>query len=334
MQLGLAQTLRQFGQMARRTWRYVKDLTEGRNILGFLVFLCIAIAFWFSQTFKEKTTATVDFKLEIQNVPKNIIFTSDIPQTVSITLGGRGFSLLQYAIRTGEKKISVDYADLTKMGGIITIDNYVWRKAINKTLPADITYTSIVPSTIEIYYSMGDHKQVPVVFDGKIQTTEQHILCGIDIKPQYVDIYAPSPQFDTIRAVYVEPIIMHDIADTLNLRLPLQAIKGVKMVPDTVDIQACVDLLTSKTLRVPIYCENIPANKTLRTFPLMADVTFQVSATMFPNISTDDFIIVVDYGSISPNDTKCRLQTRQVPTDIYNVKVTPAMVDYVIEQDE
>ncbi len=334
MEQGLSLWMKRIGLWAKRTAKSMKLFAINRNIFGFLVFLCIAIVFWFSMTFKDHTTIEADFALEIVNVPKNVIYTSDVPEKVTVTLNGRGFTLLQYMMQKRERRLRVEYSDLVKVGGVITIDNYMWRKTIAKELPAGINYTTITPSNVEIYYSTGDHKQVPVVFNGKIHTTEQHILCGVNLQPQYVDIYAPAPQFDTITAVYTQPLNLNDAADTITVNMPLQPIKGVKMVPDTVSIQACIDLLTTKTVKVPIYCENIPHNKTLRTFPMAVDVNFQVSATMFNTITAQDFIVVVDYNNISPTDTKCRLIMRQVPEGIFNVKVNPAMVDYVIEQDE
>ena len=331
---GFVLLLRRIGIRAKRLGRQLRSMMSNHNIFGFLVFLCVAVGFWFSQTFKDNTSVTLDYNLELINVPSSIIFTSEVPKTVSVTLSGRGFAILQYVMKQSDKTLKVDYADLTKVGGVVTLDNYIWRKIITKQLPTGVTYSAVAPSMIEIYYSMGDHKQVPVVFNGKIRTSDQHILCGLNVKPDYVDIYAPSPQFDTLQAVMTEPLVMNDVEDTITIKLALQEVKGVKMKPDSVEVQACVDLFTTKTVRVPIYTENIPQNKVLRTFPLMADVTFKVSATMFNSVMPEDFIVVVDYKSIHQGDTKCRLQIRETPEGIYNAKVNPAMIDFVIEQDE
>ena len=331
---GTTLVLKQAKAVMKRLGRRIRLMRVNRNLFGFFIFLCIAIVFWFSQTFKDHTTVSIDYKLEIVNVPKNTIFTSNVPQTVNVTLSGRGFAILQYVMNESRKVVSVDYGDLVKISGMVTIDNYVWRKVLSKELPDGVSFSAVNPPTIELYYSMGDHKQVPVVFDGKIRTSDQHLLCGIEVSPQYVDIYAPSPQYDTIRAVYTESVVYNDVEDTLNLHLALQAVKGVKMVPDSVSVMACVDLFTTKTVKVPIYGENVPDNKILRTFPLMADVTFKVSATMFNSVSADDFIVVVDYNSIGQNDTKCRLLIRDMPEGIYNAKINPTVVDYVVEQDD
>ena len=241
---------------------------------------------------------------------------------------------MQYVINEHQKTLNVDYNDLPKMGGTLTIDNYVWKKTLTKELPKGVTLQTVSPSTVEIYYSMGEHKQIPIEFQGKVRTSDEYMLCGIELQPKYVDIYAPSAVYDTIKVVYTEPFIDNDVKDTLNFRLALSRMKGVKMIPDTVSVKVCVDLFTSKTVKVPIYCENIPHNKILRTFPLMADVTFQVSATMFNNITDDDFVIVVDYNTIKTQDRKCKLIIRETPKGIYNVKVNPEVVDYVIEQED
>ena len=318
----------------RRFFRRFKFVTVNREIMVFLLFFLVAVGFWLSQTFKDHTTVNLEYELRIVNQPKNLILTSDMPATVSTSVSGRGFSIMQYLVKKRHKVLNVDYNDLPKMGGVLTIDNYVWKKTLTKELPKGVTIQSVTPSTVEVYYSMGEHKQIPIEFQGRIRTSEEYLLCGIEVQPKFVDIYAPTAIYDTIKVAYTEPLIMNDVEDTLYLRLPLNRMKGVKMVPDSVNVKVCVDLFTTKTLKVPIYCENIPHNKILRTFPLMADVTFKVSATMFNHIKEEDFIIVIDYNSIKPQDKKCKLIIRESPQGIYNIKLNPEVVDYVIEKED
>ena len=54
---------------------------------------------------------------------------------------------------------------------------------------------------------------------------------------------------------------------------------------------------------------------------------------MYPNITADDFLAIVDYNSIKPEDKKCRLHLKGQPNGINNVKLTPEFLDYVIEQE-
>ena len=186
---------------------------------------------------------------------------------------------------------------------------------------------------LEIYYSTGEHKYVPVVFGGKAKVDGQHVLCGIELEPQHVDIYAPDNQFDTISAIYTEDVRYTGLKDTTVVRLALVPPKGVKCRPDSITAKLCVDLYTTKTIKVPIFCENIPEDKVIRTFPLTTNVTFRVSSSLYNHITASDFSIVVDYNTIQPNDKKCDLIVRTVPMGISDVTLSPQQVDYIIEQE-
>ena len=95
MESGIKLWMKRLSVFARYVGRSIRLLTINRDIFGFLIFLCIAIAFWFAQTFKDRTTASIDYELKMVNVPRNIIFTSEVPKNISVTLSGRGFSILQ-----------------------------------------------------------------------------------------------------------------------------------------------------------------------------------------------------------------------------------------------
>ena len=316
-----------------RTAKRLRIVKINREMLIFFIFICVAVCFWFVQVLKDQTTLNIDYNLEIKDVPGSTIVTSNIPPTINVTIQGRGYALIDYFIKHRSKTISIDYANIPKVGGILTIDNYVWKKAFAKELNHGVSIVSINPSTIEVYTSTGTHKHIPVIFNGNIKTDAQYILCDIEIEPKYVDVYAPADRFDTIKVAYTQPISFKDLKDTITTKVALSTNTGVKYVPDTVDVKICVDLYTTKKIRVPIYCENIPQNKILRTFPLTAEVTFNVSATMYPNITADDFLAIVDYNSIKPEDKKCRLHLKGQPNGINNVKLTPEFLDYVIEQE-
>lgn len=305
-----------------------------RELLVFFVFLCVAIIFWFLQTFKEGMNIGIDYNVSIYNVPKNVIFTSPIPETIKVNVSGRGFAILEYLSKRRNKTLRIDFSELSSAKGYISISSAVWRNLLAKEFNESVRFVSTTPSSVDIYYSTGKKKRVPVIFDGQIRTGQQHLLCGVELTPDSVDVYASVNHYDSITAAYTERGIFSGLEDTLRTRLALKTINGVKYVPDSVDANICVDLFTEKTLSLPIYCENIPQNKILRTFPLSANVTFHVSATMFDLISENDFALVVDYNSIRPGDEKCRLLMRSKPEGVTNLRIYPETVEYIIEQVE
>lgn len=321
-------------QLWRKLSRDLRALHINRDALIFMVFLVVAIAFWFLQTFKENTTATLSFSLQLTGVPKNVILTSDLPERVSATVSGRGFAILDYLTKNESRTLKFDYSTLRNEDGTIVIDASSLRREVNRHLNRALKVSSVSPSLVEVYYSMGDHKYVPVVPKVNVQVDAQHVYCGVLLNPSFVNIYAPEAQFDTITTISTKAYKNDGLKDTMQVVLALDPPVGVKCVPDSVQAVICVDLYTTKELQLPIYCEHIPENKVLRTFPARATVSFRVSSSLYNQIKAEDFALVVDYNSIQPNETKCTLQMRSSPKGISNLRITPRQVEYVIEEVE
>lgn len=303
-----------------------------RNILVFFVFLLIAIVFWFMQAMQETTTAQLTYQLHITNVPKEIIFTSDVPKTVSISVSGRGWTILQYWSKLDKRELNVNFSDIEKSNSKLILDGNLWKRLTQKDFGNGLRYVSSLPSSLDIYFSNGLTKRVPIVFNGTIKPQPQYLICGIDIDPDSADIIAPIYLLDSIHEVATVPQTIVNLEDTLNTVIPLQTAAGIKVLPDSVRLTVCVDLFTEKTIEVPIYCENIPANRVLRTFPSKAQVTFHVSSSMINKISSRDFIVVVDYDKLDNNSKKCNLELRSQPDYVNHVRITPEQIEYVIEQ--
>jgi YbbR domain-containing protein len=321
------------GNIIRHAFKRIRRFKINREFLIFVVFLVVSVVFWFLQTFKETTTATLTYKLSITGVPNNVILTSTLPKEITATVSGRGFSILEFLSKNDRQTLEIDYSSIQQEDGLLTIDNQVWRKVFGSFLSRSLRLVSVNPSLVQIYYSTGSHKYVPVIYAGKAQVDGQHVLCGIDINPMYVDIYAPENLFDTITAIYTERIDFKNLKDTTSVKMALVPPVGVKCIPDSVTTTIAVDLFTTKSLKLPIFCENIPQDKVLRTFPAKADITFRVSASIYSRITEDDFALVVDYASLKPGDKKCQLILRSIPDGISDVHISPQFVDYIIEQE-
>lgn len=319
-------------EVYRKAIRRLRLIRINRNFIVFLVFLVISIGFWFLQALKEPTTTTLEYKVHITNVPKGVVFTSDVPETVSISVTGRGWSILQYLSQHENKEINIDFSELNQSRSRITLDANVWRRHLTKELGNALKFNSSIPSTAVVYFSYGQTKRVPVVFNGKVTTEMQHVLGDIILKPDSVDVVAPTYLLDSIQSVQTSYQSYLSIEDTIHKKIRLQALTGVKILPDSINVTVCVDLFTEKTIEVPIYCENIPNNKVLRTFPSKANITFHVSATHFNSVKANDFIVVVDYNDVTSGEATCKLQLRAKPKNVSHVRVSPVEVEYLIEQ--
>ena len=290
------------------------------------------MAFWCVETFKHQATIAIDYDIRITNVPENVIFTSEVPKSITATVTGKGLLLLDQLWGDSHRPvIDIDYGSLMVQHGkvYITFDN--WRSVFADRLGNDVTLNSVSPSPIELYLSTGEQKRVKVQFASAVKTGRDYKLYDVRIAPDVVAVYAPQMLLDSIDVALTERKT-YNLSDTTMVRVAIAPVRGVKFVPDSVEVQLCVDLITNKTVSVPVTVINKPDDVRLRLFPAMVDVTCQVSSTLFNSITAEEFTLEIDYNDITPTADKLSIQIKKQPEGISSVRLNPSRVEYIIER--
>ena len=115
--------------------------------------------------------------------------------------------------------------------------------------------------------------------------------------------------------------------------MPLQTIRGAKVVPAEVEVTFCPDILTEEAVEVPIVAVGMPEGKVLRTFPSRVKVRFSVGANQFRQIKPEQFRVEADFSAIGDKPSeKCPIYLRQAPPNVSNARLEIGMIDYLIEQ--
>ena len=266
-------------------------------------------------------------------MPNDVVFTSDMPSEINVSYSSKGWNAFYYKfMRNDNPEIVINFKEVNQKSGKVIIDANTLRRAVMRKKPQGMTFKTTSPNKIEAYYSNGQHKRVPVIFNGRVSTTAGRYQCGTILMPDSVDIYAPKHIYGSINHVKTENVTYTDLEDTLQTRLALLVPRGAKAIPDSVDTRICVDIFTDKTLQATVYSENVPHNKLIRTFPLKVNVTFLVSATLYDEINASDFLLAIDYKELSSDSKRCRIHVRQKPGNIRNLRISPETVEYIIEQ--
>ena len=321
------------GDFFKVLFRRLRLIKIDRNLPVFLIFLGLSAIFWFLQTIQENTEVTLSYRLIIEDMPNDVVFTSDMPSEINVSYSSKGWNAFYYKfMRNDNPEIVINFKDVNQKSGKVIIDANTLRRAVMRKKPQGMTFKTTSPNKIEAYYSNGQHKRVPVIFNGRVSTTAGRYQCGTILMPDSVDIYAPKHIYGSINHVKTENVTYTDLEDTLQTRLALLVPRGAKAIPDSVDTRICVDIFTDKTLQATVYSENVPHNKLIRTFPLKVNVTFLVSATLYDEINASDFLLAIDYKELSSDSKRCRIHVRQKPGNIRNLRISPETVEYIIEQ--
>lgn len=308
--------------------------SANREFLTFFFFLVLSTIFWLMTALNETYEREIGVPAYLVNIPKNVVVTSDMEDTVRVTVRDKGFALLAYTYGEGIRPINVNFQSaITRQSGYGVVSSQELMKMINQRFSGSSKIVQVKPDRLDFHYNYGLSRQVSVKMSGHVVPGKSFYLARTRFWPEKVTVYGSKQALDSLRFVKTVPINITNFNDTVIRTVALETIKGVKIVPNTVRIGLYPDILTEENIEVPITAINMPEGKVLRTFPQRVTVNFIVGASMFRSISPEQFAVVVDYNEIidHPSD-KCSIHLRETPQGVRNARLKMTQVDYLIEE--
>lgn len=318
-------------------YRFIKNSLShfsGKEFLIFLFCLAVSAGFWLMMTLNETYEVELPVCLRLVGVPKNVVMTSDLPDTVRVTVRDKGYTILLYETSNKLRPIRLNFSTYankqTGHGQISTID---LQRFIRQQLYGSSLITSIKIDNSDFYFNFGLNKRVKIRLTGNIEPGDNYYLSHVQITPDMATIYASKNVLAKIEEVMTEALDISNFDDTVQRTIRLRPITGVKIVPSTVRVTLFPDVLTEGSQQVPITTINKPESLTVRTFPQTATVKYNVGAKAYRQVSPSDFDVYVDYNEIAahPSD-KCTLYLRNHSRFARNPHLETNQVDYLIEQ--
>lgn len=313
--------------------RYCLSKIWNKQFLIFLFFLALSSVFWIFQTLNETYEEDFQVPLELRNVPSNVVITTDLPENLHILLRDKGSQLLAYRYTRQFKPVVVDYNTYSNPSGHVSIlGNELQRQIAAQLLPGT-QMLGLKPDTLDFYYNFGQFKRVPIRPLGEVRAGRLYSLAKTVYSEDSVTVYASREQLDTITAAYLQPFNLRNLTDTTHVKSNFVKVKGAKFVPAQIGVTFCIDRLVEKNIQVPVQQVNFPASKQLRTFPATVKVTFQVGMGLYRKITSENFVLVVNYEDLLKNkSTYCHLSLKTIPEGVSHVRISPQDVEYVIEE--
>ena len=321
----------------KQIWQTAKDFMfsrANREFLVFLFFLALSGIFWLLLTLNETYEKEYAVPVSITNIPKNAVLTSEETDTVKVTIRDKGYTLMTYLYGDIINKLNMNFHNYSHNNGTGIVTSQDIQKQLYLQLASGSKITSVKPEKLEFFYNYGAKKKVPVRWSGRVIPEELYFISRVAYSPDSVLIYASDQKLDSINMVYTEQLNYANFRDTLRVACELSKIKGVKMVPDKVNVSFFTDVLTEEYIEgIPVKGINMPEGKVLRTFPAKVKVSFVTGVNVYRNLKREDFTVVADYRDIEKNPTeKCRLYLKDVPSGISRAHLATNYVDYLIEE--
>ena len=161
----------------------------------------------------------------------------------------------------------------------------------------------------------------------------QHVMYDtISIQPKRVTILGNAEAIDTISYLYIEPIL-GEFDKTKTIVANIIKPNGVELNRPTVNVTIPAEMCTEKEVIVPISLENVPEDINIKTFPNEVKIRFSVSLSHYNSITEETFKVIFNYDDLNlqNNPTTNALQLDYTSGYIFNIRLNPSEVEYVIE---
>lgn len=329
-------TLMSIGHTISRKVRDFLFAAVNGEFLIFLFFFALAGVFWLLMSLNETLEREIKVPVRLVNVPDNVVLMSNETDTVKLTLRDKGLVLAGYVYGDGLKPINLNFKAYVKdSAGYVALPMAEINRLLYLQLSASTKIVQTKGDKYEIYYNYGLSKKVPVKWKGTVEPEHLYFISNVDYSPDSVTVYASAKLLDTITEAHTEDLSISNFRDTLTVGTRITKMRGVKFIPEKVNVRFMTDVLTEESIHdIPIEGINVPNGKVLRTFPAKVNVRFVTGVSQFRKLTKEDFKVVADYDEIADGKKeKCTVLLRLVPHGVSRATLNVQQVDYLIEED-
>lgn len=322
------------------TFKYV--LTELRAFLHrqrwkealiFFCFVLLSFGFWVLQSLQEEYETEVTVPIRYVNVPAYIAFDSELPKSINIHIRDKGSALLNYSIGKQLHSINIDLGKLSTDETQYSVSHQFLQSEIQKQLLATTKLYSFLPQHLVLSYGLRKSKDVPVIFDGDIQTQNGFLVSDkIVISPDIVTIYGNKNALDTIENIKTSFVKIEGIKKTIKRDVPLKSVSGIKLHTESVSIIIPVEEYTEKTLEIPVRIVDVPSIYTIRTFPQTVSVSCNIPVSKFKELTNDSLSVDLSFKLLEENVSgTLDVDLTSKPLWIKNYYIAPNKIEFLLE---
>lgn len=295
-----------------RFFKTMKAFLATRDALIFLFFLICSSLFWFIITLNKTYELTVKIPIEYSNVPAEIEFTTELPDSFAVKIKDKGTSMFTYQFKEFDPVVINfnDYSVYSNSNSWSISTTTHFEKNIKKQINQSALILNYYPEEIVIEKKLLDSKKVQVRPLINIGLQKQYFLCSdIITLPDSITLYGYKEILDTLKYIHTQEYRFDNLKDTLNTTLQLNIPKHCKANPNKVKIVAPIEFYTQSDIDLGIRVKNLPENIVVKTIPEKLNLSFLVGLSKYKDIRPSDFILSIDYESLRQSNSNTETVT-------------------------
>ncbi|MBR5102774.1 MAG: hypothetical protein IK092_06585, partial [Muribaculaceae bacterium] len=250
---------------------------NARTVLQYLCFVVVAAVFWCFITLNKTSQQDLVLKFELVDVPKDVTFINDLPESITITMRDKGSSFAKYLVKS-LPTVRVKFNDFVDLDNNRFVMNTVQlRNVIKRTLNKDDAIENVMPENIIAKFTTLPGKRVPIVLNLDIEADVTSVVNGnILMSTDSATVFGTRDVLSTIKEVKTSNMRLNGLTDTMRYKIPLLQIEGARIEPKNINVTIPVEPLVKKSITVPVTVKNSPSTIKLALYHSSVDVSYLV----------------------------------------------------------
>lgn len=305
---------------------------RGRNVIVFLAFVGLSALLWVVQALNEYTQRDLRCPVAITHVPDSLTRVTPLPEAINVNVRARGTDMLKYYFRS-DPTLTFDFRSY-KQGNRITLGDAAIKSYLRNKLGKDVELQSVSPDSLIVEYTSSPGIMMPVRADVKAIPAIQMVQIG---RPHSltdsVEIYSLNGIPTSMRYVSTEPLTINDVKKSQTVRLALSLPRGMRAIPDSVDVAIEVEPMISHKVKTPVRVINAPPGTKIILMPSQIDVYYGVPMSTYKKANSDPkFDVVADYSKVKAGGDLIPVEIVKIPENFNHVYKSTDSLDFYIER--
>ena len=291
-----------------------------------------ACTFWLFSALGKEYSTRVFYPINFLYDRDSLIPVEPLPKYLDLGVTSNGWNLFRHNLLLHNSPISIILEDpvntrLLQRGTLLAhISEQV------KIFELDYLFTN----ALEIHIQKREKKIVLLKIDSLQINMEDNyrIISDIQIIPDTATIFGPSGFIDTLNTEYHLPMEFKNIDNTINryVRIDLPDKLEIRADPRAVKVFFAVDRFDKLTIPIEVKMIGFPEDSSVYVDEKNIEIQFVIQQSLKKDYFSEDFIAIVDYELINPQDSLVPIFIAFYPENILEIQSIPDSIPVIYEK--
>lgn len=307
-----------------------KNRTNSKDVLLFLMFVCIAFVFWLLLSLDNEVQRDFDVPVAVTECPDSVTVITNIPSTLNVSVKGKGSQLVRFLWSKNLPQMKFKFADHLRRNGQFYVAKSRLEMKLREYFGAGVQIMSCRPDSLKMQFTSRPGQKLPLKIVADVHPKLQYIVSGpIEASVDSVTVYSINGVPRGLTEIKTEPLVRSELKDTSRYEVRVVPVGGMRIVPDVVTVTVPVEPLISKKRTVRIEAANVPQGMSMVVFPGTVEVSYLVPMSDY---SSDIPVrVYADFNEMRSGVPKIPLTLSMASGMAQNASLAIDSVEYILE---